>query len=156
MKYFGESLRACDIVVILGMGGSLAKVITESGIGDVLTAVLTSSNMPILVVAFLLSAILRVALSSGTTAMLTTVGIFAPIAQASGASVVLVGLTICAATVGMLIHTDTAFWMAQGLFDIEQKDVLRSVSIPCTLASVVVFVCILILSAFAGVLPGLH
>lgn len=156
MTYFGDALKTCDLVVVLGMGGSLALVITESGIGDVLSSTLMSFNMPILILAFVLSAILRVALSSGTTAMLTTVGIFAPIAQAAGASPVLVGLTICAATVGMLIHTDTAFWMASGLFDLDQKQVLRSISIPCTLASVVVLICILILSMFESVLPGLY
>ena len=156
MSYFGEALKTCDIVIVLGMGGSLAMVITESGIGDVLSSTLMSFNMPILILAFVLSAILRVALSSGTTAMLTTVGIFAPIAQAAGASPVLVGLTICAATVGMLIHTDTAFWMASSLFELDQKQVLRSISIPCTLASVVVLICILILSMFSSVLPGLY
>ena len=156
MSYFGEALKTCDIVIVLGMGGSLALVITESGIGDVLSSTLMSFNMPILILAFVLSAILRVALSSGTTAMLTTVGIFAPIAQAAGASPVLVGLTICAATVGMLIHTDTAFWMASSLFELDQKQVLRSISIPCTLASVVVLICILVLSMFSGVLPGLY
>lgn len=156
MSYFGAALKECDLVIILGMGGSLAKVITTSGIGDVLSSTLMGFNMPILVLAFILSAILRVALSSGTTAMLTTVSIFAPIAAVAGASPVLVGLTICAATVGMLIHTDTAFWMASGLFDIDQKQVLRSVSLPCTLASVVVFLCILLLDSFAGVLPGLY
>lgn len=156
MSYFGDALKTCDLVVVLGMGGSLALVITESGIGDVLSSTLMSFNMPILILAFVLSAILRVALSSGTTAMLTTVGIFAPIAQAAGASPVLVGLTICAATVGMLIHTDTAFWMASSLFELDQKQVLRSISIPCTLASVVVLICILILSMFSSVLPGLY
>ena len=156
MSYFGGALKECDLVIILGMGGSLAKVITASGIGDVLSNTLMSFNMPILVLAFILSAILRVALSSGTTAMLTTVSIFAPIAAASGASPVLVGLTICAATVGMLIHTDTAFWMASGRFDIDPKQVLRSVSLPCTLASIVVFLCILLLNAFSSVLPGLY
>lgn len=156
MSYFGEALKTCDLVIILGVGGSLAKVITASGIGDVLSTTLLSFNMPILILAFVLSAILRVALSSGTTAMLTTVSIFAPIAQAAGASPVLVGLTICAATVGMLIHTDSAFWMASGLFELDQKDVLRSVSVPCTLASILVLVLILILNMFSGVLPGLY
>ena len=156
MSYFGEALKTCDLVIILGVGGSLAKVITASGIGDVLSTTLLSFNMPILILAFVLSAILRVALSSGTTAMLTTVSIFAPIAQAAGASPVLVGLTICAATVGMLIHTDSAFWMASGLFELDQKDVLRSVSEPCTLASILVLVLILILNMFSGVLPGLY
>lgn len=156
LSLFNDALKTCDIVVILGAGGSLAKIVTDSGIGDVLSTTLMTFNLPILVLAFILSAILRVALSSGTTAMLTTVGLFAPIAQAAGASPVLVGLTICAATVGMLVHTDTAFWLAAGLFELDQKEVLRSVSIPCTLASIVVFGCILILSAFSGVLPGLY
>ena len=56
----------------------------------------------------------------------------------------------------MLIHTDTAFWMASSLFELDQKQVLRSISIPCTLASVVVLICILILSMFSSVLPGLY
>lgn len=155
MSYFGDSLKTCDIVVILGVGGSLARVITNSGIGDVLCNTLMSFNMPILLLTFILSAILRVALSSGTTAMLTTVGIFAPIAASVGASPVLIGLTICAATVGFLIYTDTAFWLACGLFDIEPKETIRSVSIPCTIASVLVFGMICILSIFSGVLPGL-
>ena len=156
MSMFNDALKTTEIVIILGVGGSLAAVITKSGIGDVLCSTLLGFDMPILVFAFILSAILRVALSSSTTAMLTTVGIFAPIAQEVGASPVLVGLTICAAAVGFLIHTDTAFWLAAGLFDIDSKQTLRSLSVPTTIASLITFAVILILSMFANVLPGLY
>lgn len=158
-KLFGdawkESLHGMDILVILGAGGCLAKVIVVSGIGDYLCAIFTSLNLNIFLVAFLMTIILRVALSSGTTAMLTSVAIFAPVAQAAGESLVLIGLTICSACVGGLIHTDSAFWMIEDKYEASQGEILRAVSLPSTLCSVCCLLCILLLNMFAGSLPGL-
>lgn len=152
-KTFNES---GEMLFILGAGGSFGAIVTASGIGDVLVGLLSSMDISVIVLAFVLCILLRAALGSATTALLTTATILGPVAGQMGANMVLLGLSICVAAIGLGLPTDGAFWMVAGIDDLEFKKTTGSYTLGSTVASVVGFAVVLLLSACSGFLPGLH
>ena len=67
----------------------------------------------------------------------------------------LVGLTICAGTVGLTLPTDAAFWLPARYNDLTVKEAFVATTYSTTLASITAFLVILLLNMISGVLPGL-
>ena len=111
-------------------------------------------NMPVLLLGFILAMIIRAAVGSATVAMMTAVSIVGPAIAIQGLSPVLVGLAVCAGTVGLTLPTDGAFWHPSQLNGISINETM-TVTISTTLASLAAFAIILLLNCFSGVLPGL-
>lgn len=155
MSCMRDGLQNCSIVIVLGIGGALANVISDSGIGTAICNSLLGIGMPLYLTIYLASGILRIALGSGTTAMIASAGIFAPVVYSTGLSPVLAALTIGAATIGFFIHTDASFWLACELFDVAPKQNIRAVTLPSTAASLLTFAAVCLLGRFAHMLPGL-
>lgn len=144
-----------NILMVIGTGGSFAAVLQGSGVGDALVELLTSFNMPILLLAFILAMIIRAAVGSATVAMLTTVAIVGQGAVAMGYSPIIIGLAITAGTVGLTLPTDAAFWLPARYNDLTVNEAMLAATIPNTLASVLVFIIVMVLNSFATVLPGM-
>ncbi|WFA08553.1 SLC13 family permease [Tissierella sp. Yu-01] len=144
-----------NILMVIGTGGSFAAVLQGSGVGDALVELLTSFNMPLLLLAFLLAMIIRAAVGSATVAMLTTVAIVGQGAVSLGYSPVIIGLAICAGTVGLTLPTDAAFWLPARYNNLTVNEAVVASTIPNTLASIIAFIVILVLQSFVNVLPGM-
>lgn len=82
--------------------------------------------------------------------------ILGPVASQMGVNMVLLGLAICAAAVGMTIPTDGGFWLYEKLDNFGIKKAFQGCTGGVTIASFVAFAIVVLLSTFAGVLPGLH
>jgi GntP family gluconate:H+ symporter len=145
-----------EMLLVLGAGGSFGAIIKAGGVGDALVAVLSSMNISVLVLAFILCMLLRAALGSATVALLTTATILGPVASEMGVNMVLLGLSICIAAVGLSLPTDGGFWLAEKLDNLGFKKTMISITGGGTIASIVGFVVVMILSACSGFLPGLH
>ena len=145
-----------EMFMILGAGGAFGGVIKASGIGDCLVSILSSANISVLVLAFILCLFLRTALGSATVGMLTSATVLGPVASDMGVNMVLLGLAICTAAIGMTCPTDGGFWLIEKMDNFGMKKTLQSVTGGGTLACVVAFIGVLILSACSGLLPGLH
>jgi GntP family gluconate:H+ symporter len=156
-KIIPKTFNDCgDMLFILGAGGSFGAIVTASGIGDVLVNLLSSMNISVILLAYVLCILLRAALGSATTALLTTATILGPVASQMGANMVLLGLSICVAAIGLGLPTDGAFWMVAGLDNTDFKKTFNSYTLGSTVASVVGFAVVLLLNAASGFLPGLH
>ncbi|MGL5315403.1 MAG: GntP family permease [Peptostreptococcaceae bacterium] len=163
-KYFKKSVgdmivQAAEsaglILLITGAGGAFGNIINTTGIGTYLVETLSAWNISILVLGFLLSQILRAAQGSATVALVTTSSILGPVAVATGASPVLVGLAICCGGIGLSLPNDSGFWVIQRFGQISVSDTLKSWTMGGTVSGVVSFLMILLLSLFQGNLPGL-
>lgn len=99
--------------------------------------------------------IIRAAVGSATVGMLTTVSIVGPLALTMGFSPVIVGLAICAGSVGLTLPTDAAFWLPARYNDLTVSDAFVNTTYSTTIASVIAFLTLLILQAFSGILPGM-
>ena len=155
MRYIDSSAnKVGSILMVIGCGGCFARVITETGIGDALAEMFSHFNMPVILLGFILAMIIRAAVGSATVAMMTAVSIVGPAIAIQGLSPVLVGLAVCAGTVGLTLPTDGAFWHPSQLNGISINETM-TVTISTTLASLAAFAIILLLNCFSGVLPGL-
>ena len=155
-KYIDKSSDSMgNILMVIGCGNCFGAVLQASGLGDALVDLLSRVNIPLVLLAFVLAMIIRAAVGSATVAMLTTVSIVGPTAVTLGLSPVIVGLAICAGTVGLTLPTDAAFWLPARYNDLSVSDAFVATTWSTTLAAVVAFAAILILNVFSGVLPGM-
>ncbi len=156
-KLIIKTFNECgEMLFILGAGGSFGAIVTASGIGDVLVTILSGMNISVIILAYFLCILLRAALGSATTALLTTATILGPVASQMGANMVLMGLSICVAAIGLGLPTDGAFWMVAGIDGTDFKKTFESYTLGSTVASLAGFAVVLILSFASGLLPGLH
>ncbi len=156
MKYIDNSSNELgNILMVIGTGGCFGAILQASGLGDSLVALLSSWNLPVELLAFILAMIIRAAVGSATVAMLTTVSIVGPAAVAMGYSPVIIGLAICAGTVGLTLPTDAAFWLPVKYNDITIEESFKSTTFSTTLASLIAFGVILLLNLVSDSLPGM-
>lgn len=144
-----------EMFLVLGAGGAFGGIISAGGVGDALVSMLSSMNISVLVLAFILCMLLRAALGSATVALLTTATILGPVASQMGVNMVLLGLSICTAAIGLALPTDGGFWLVEKLDNLGFKKTMISFTGGATVASLVGFAVIMILNACSGFLPGL-
>ncbi len=144
-----------EIMLLLGAGGSFGAIIQSSGIGDYFVALLQSWNVPLIVLAFLLCLLMRTALGSAAVAMVTTASIVAPLCIQMGESGIVMGLSICAASMAFATPTDAAFWLVQKLDNLSFKDTWITHTFGNAISCAIMFAVVLLLNAGRGFLPGL-
>lgn len=135
------------ILLITGAGGAFGKVLSTSGIGDYLVTSMSDMSISPIVLGFLLSALLRASQGSATVALVTTSSILGPAIAGTGVSPVLVGLAICAGGIGFSLPNDSGFWVLSRFSGITVEETLQSWSVGGTLASLAVFVVVMIIAA---------
>lgn len=143
------------ILLVTGAGGAFGNVINTSGIGHIIVETMTDWNLSILVLGFMLSLILRAAQGSTTVALITTSSILGPMAAPLGASPVLLGLAICAGGVGLSLPNDSGFWVISRFSGLSVTDTIKAWTIGATIAGMVAFLIVLLLSTLVGIAPGL-
>lgn len=155
-KVFSASLNDVgDIFFILAASGSYGAVITSSGIGTVLGEVVSGSSIPLFVMAFVLSVLLKAALGSSATALVTTATLMAPMLATTGANPIVVGLAICLGGLGICLPTDGAFWQVKEFNGLSMKETFIAHTGGNLIACITGFIVLCILVACSGFLPGL-
>ena len=88
-----EGFRESGLILVLtGVGGSLAEAISRSGLGDVLGGLFSADTALPLATVWLTAAVLHVAVGSVTISAITAAGVLAPVAPAIGLDPVLIAL----------------------------------------------------------------
>ena len=153
---FNEGVReAGPIFVMLGCANAYAGVLMAAGVGDYIVKLLGNSPLPTLIVALVLLVALHAGTGAGTVAGSTTISLLLPMFQATGTSLMLFGLVAGIGQLVLLIPTDVTFWYIKDASGLEVGDVVKSTCIPATIAGLIGFVIILVVSTFAGGLPGM-
>jgi len=108
-----KGLASCGtIIIITGAGGAFGNIIRASGAGDAIAAQLVGMSFPTLFLPFLMAAILKFALGSGTVAMITTASILAPIMLGMpGVNYILIAYAICMGSQVFSLQNDSLFWV---------------------------------------------
>jgi H+/gluconate symporter-like permease len=132
-----------QILILTGVGGSLAATIKATGLGDILGEYFTAA--PLLMV-WLIAAILHVAVGSVTISAITSAGILAPVAPIIGLDPVLIALAAGAGSLFLVHVTSNTFWLLQSLMGQTTRGTLKTCSVGVSVASVVAILLILPLS----------
>lgn len=134
--YTGATKDISMILLIVAGAGALKQVFTDSGVSLVLAEGIQSWEMHPLILAWLITAVIRIAVGSATVAGLTTAGILAPLAPTLTVDPNLLVLAIGAGSLVFSHFNDGGFWMYKEYFNLSIKDTLRSWTLMETIVAV--------------------
>jgi GntP family gluconate:H+ symporter len=136
-KLISESFEPiANVLVILAAAGGLSGVLRESGAAQATVDLALGAHMPPLVLAWMLAAVVRIAMGSATVATAVAAGILAPMVGHLG---VRPEMLVLATGAGSLICShvnDPGFWTVQSFFKMEVKDMLKTWTVMETVLSV--------------------
>ena len=139
------------IILVTGAGGVLKQILVDSGIGKMLAESLADSSFPLLVLAWLLSALVRVTQGSATVAMITAAGIISPLLSSFNLDQPNIALFVIAIAAGatILSHVnDSGFWIVGKYLGMNEKQTLQSWTVMETIIAVSGLIFTLVLSLF--------
>lgn len=137
-----------EVLVLTGLGGSLAGMVKAIGLGDILADFFASSFGPPILLAWLIAVVLHIAIGSVSVAAITSAGILAPVAAASGVDPLLIALAAGAGSLFLMTVHSNFFWMAKSLLGQSTRGALKVVGTATSLASVIALGAVLLLSVF--------
>jgi Gnt-I system high-affinity gluconate transporter len=136
------------ILLIVAGAGALKQIFTDSGVSMELAEGIQSWDMHPLILAWLITAVIRVAVGSATVAGLTTAGIIAPLVPTLNVDPNLLVLSIGAGSLVFSHFNDGGFWMFKEYFNLSIKDTLRSWTLMETVVAVAGLGGVLLLDLF--------
>lgn len=136
------------ILLIIGGGGALKQVLVDSGVSNYIANAMQGSNISPLLLAWLIAAVLRIALGSATVAAMTAAGIVAPIIAATGVSPELMVIATGSGSVIFSHVNDPGFWLFKEYFNLSIPETLKSWSLVETLIAVCGLVGVLAINVF--------
>lgn len=130
---FGESLKtAGQIVLIVGAGGAFGGVLKASPLQDILINFFSGIDIGLLA-PFIIGAIFRTAIGSGTVAMVTAASMLAPLLDVLGMASPMgrvLAMLACASGGAMLFHAnDDFFWVASSTLGISTEKAYKTFTV---------------------------
>lgn len=143
-----------NILVITGLGGSLAAVIRATDLSAVLAGVFSAEAglgvLTAVLLAWLIACVLHIAIGSINVAAIAAAGIIAPIVPTLGVAPVVVALAIASGALFAVHFNSNFFWMYQSLLGVTTPGALKSLTFLTCLASVVALAMIIPLALVMG------
>jgi Gnt-I system high-affinity gluconate transporter len=136
------------ILLIVAGAGALKQIFTDTGVSLTIAESLKTWDMHPLILAWLITAVIRVCVGSATVAGLTTAGIIAPLVTTMNVDPNLLVLSIGAGSLMFSHFNDGGFWMYKEFFNVSIKDTIKSWSLMETIVAVVGLIGVLILDLF--------
>ncbi|MBP2032267.1 gluconate transporter [Clostridium algifaecis] len=149
MKIIENSISSIAmILLIIGGGGALKQVLVDSGVSKYIAGVMQGSSLSPLIMAWLIAAVLRLALGSATVAAMTTAGIVLPMIATTGVNPCLMVLATGAGSLIFSHVNDPGFWIFKEYFNLTIGETMASWSTMETIISVMGLAGVLILNTF--------
>jgi GntP family gluconate:H+ symporter len=141
------------IILITGAGGAFGGMIRLAGVGETIQALADKFNISYILLAWLATAVVRIAQGSATVAMITGVGLMAAvIGDGAGLAYhpLYIFLAVGFGSITLSWMNDSGFWVVQRLSGFTEKETLRTWSVLLTAISLLGLVEILV---FSRILP---
>jgi H+/gluconate symporter-like permease len=150
-KLTGESFEPiAGVLVILAAAGGLSGILRDSGAAQSTVSLALGAHMPPLLLAWLLAAVVRIAMGSSTVAMAVASAVLAPMVGAMGVRPELLVLATGTGSIILSHVNDPGFWMIQSFFKLDLKETLSTWTVLETILSVAGLGMTLLLSAVLG------
>jgi GntP family gluconate:H+ symporter len=140
-KVINEALSSGGVIILItAAGAAFGAVLKDTGIGSELSGMVGSGG-GVLLLAFVLTALVRFAQGSATVAMITAVGIVAPIVLDAelGFHSVYVALAIGCGSKPLPWMNDSGFWIISKMSGMNETETLKTFSVMLSLMGVVGF-----------------
>ena len=138
LRFSNECLApTASITILVGAGGGFGRILQDSGVSQAIIGVAMQSHIPLLLLAWLLAALMRLAVGSATVAMTTAAGIVAPIAMHStGVHPELLAIATGAGSLIFSNVNDGGFWLVKEYFNMSVVQTIKTWSVCETIISV--------------------
>ncbi|WP_284037021.1 gluconate:H+ symporter [Neobacillus sp. 114] len=136
------------IILVIGAGGAFKQVLVDGGIADYIKDLTGGWNISPIILAWLIAALLRIALGSATVAVMTAAGVVLPIAQASGVSMELMTLAVTCGSISFSHVTDPGFWMFKEYLNLSVGEAIKIRTTYTTALGLIGLAGVLILNLF--------
>jgi len=123
--------EAGGIILVIAAGGALGGALRQAGLAQLSAGLATGAGLAVIPIAWLVTAIIRVAQGSATVAMITAAGVMAPIVLDGSLAChpVYVAVAIgCGSKIGMWMN-DSGFWVISRMSGMSETQTLRSASV---------------------------
>ncbi len=146
-----KSLAPAGIIILLtGAGGVFKQILVNTGTGEMLASYFAQGGVNIMLFAFIAAGLVRALQGSATVAMITAAGLTAPLLSPELDEMTKALLVIAiAAGASILSHVnDSGFWLVSKYLGMTEKQTFRSWTMMITIAGVVGFLVVFLLSFF--------
>ena len=147
MNTFGSAINdVASILLVIAGSGAFKEVLIKSGVNAQIAQALQGLSIDPLLLAWIVTAVIRVCVGSATVAGLTAAGILAPVVTGGGVDPNLMVLSIGAGSLFCSHVNDSAFWMFKEYFNISIAETLKSWTVMESIVSVVGLLGVLVLA----------
>lgn len=149
MGSFSGAIEGIAMVVfIVGSGGAFKQIILDAGVGDAIAAMMQNTSISPLIMAWFITALLRIATGTGVVSAITAAGIVGPLIHTFDVNPVLMVLATAAGSNTITHVNDASFWLFKEYFNISIKDTFKTWGLLLLTNSVVGLIVVLILDIF--------
>ena len=139
------------MLLVVGAGGGFGRVLTAAGADAAIAHVMSGRRLSPLVLAWLIAALLRLAVGSATVAVVTAASILAPIAAAMpGVNKELLVVAIGAGSLIASHLNDGGFWLVKEYLNMTVPQTLATWTVLETIVAVVGLAGVLLLGLIVG------
>ncbi|WP_461190032.1 GntP family permease [Arthrobacter sp. Z4-13] len=130
-----------EILLITGIGGSLGAVIGETGLDTILAGLFTAdASAPVILsilLAWVIAAVLHLAIGSVSVAAIAAAGIISPVIGSISVPPIVIGLAIASGAMFALQVNSNFFWMFKSLIGLSTQGTFKTLTMVTSIASVV-------------------
>jgi len=147
MQWLNDAVAGVAVILlIITAGGVFKQVLVDSGTADYITSFSKQWNIHPLLFAWLVTALLRVAIGSATVAGITAAGIVSPLLATGTVSPELLVLAVGTGSVFCSHVNDSGFWIFKEFFQLSLKQTFLSWTVMETIISILGLVGVMVLS----------
>lgn len=149
MKTFESGLKGvATIIFIVGAGGAFKEVILAADVGNYIADIMKDTNISPLIMAWLITALIRIATGQGVVSAITAAGIVGPLIPTFNVSPVLMVLATAVGSNTITHVNDASFWLFKEYFNISIKDTFKTWGVLLLTTSITGLIVVLILDLF--------
>jgi GntP family gluconate:H+ symporter len=150
LKFLEESLGpAAGILLIVGAGGGLSKMLERGGMGAAIAAMVEHARVSPLLLGWAVAAAIRVAVGSATVAITMASAVMAPVAaNTPGINRELLVLAMGAGSLFLSHVNDSGFWLVKESFNLTVQQTLKTWTVLETCIGLVALGLLMLLAQF--------
>ena len=149
MRWLNDAIVGVAVILlIITAGGVFKQVLIDSGTADYITSFSKQWSIHPLLFAWIVTALLRVAIGSATVAGITAAGIVSPLLATGTVSPELLVLAVGTGSVFGSHVNDSGFWIFKEFFQISLKQTFLSWTVMETLISILGLIGVMLLDIF--------
>lgn len=118
--------QVADVLVVICAGGILKEVIIETGVADSIVALVSGVPVSPFIIAWVITAIIRILTGQGAVAAITSAGMVSPLVAKFGLDPALMVLAVACGSNTITLMYDGGFLLFKETFGISMKDTFKT------------------------------